>query len=341
MTQATAKVGVRYPETIQIDVTTGCNLSCVCCQRTTFLKQDKNRHMSLETFRRIEPLFRFLQQIRLFGIGEPLTNPDFAEMLRITKRYPAYTLFHTNGMLMSEGTIAEDVVSCGVDLVVFSIDAVDQQTISQIRVGADLEQVRRGVSTLRAARERAGASKPELEICFDCMSLNLHHIPEIIDFAADLGVEKVQYQYVIPYNATARDRSVATQDEQHLRSLFEEAKRRAARRNVRIIRIPRHHAFSGVRQFCNFPFRDLYVRSDGIVTACNYFNYKHTTYFYVENGKLMEGRKEAEPLIMGDLSLEPIVELYNNERYRKLRDAWDHGDLPEPCSYCYFPYEMH
>jgi len=334
-------VGLRLPETVQIDVTTACNLSCVCCQRTTFQKKDRNNHMSLETFKKIEPIFPHLQQMRLFGIGEPLTNPAFPEMLKIAGRYSAFTLFHTNGMLMGRGSIAEEVVASGVDLVVFSIDGVDQETLGKIRVGAVLERVKAGIRQLRRIRDEAGTGKPEMEICFDCMSLNLHQIPDIVDLAAELGVEKVQYQYVIPYNAVAHGRTVATEDEERLRRLFEKAKRRARLEGVEIIRIPRYNSFSGKRQFCSFPFRDLYVRPDGVVTACNYFNYKHTTYFHVEEGRLVEGLKEAEPLVMGDLNQEPIVELYNNERYAKLRRAWEKGDLPEPCSYCYFPYEMH
>jgi MoaA/NifB/PqqE/SkfB family radical SAM enzyme len=279
--------------------------------------------------------------MRLFGIGEPLTNPDFLEMARIAKSYPAQTLFHTNGMLMGEGRIAEQIVESMVDLVIFSIDGVDQKTIDQIRVGANLEQVKEGVQKLRRIRDQVGSTKPELEICFNCMTNNLQQIPEIIDFAAALGVEKVQYQYVIPYNAVAHKRTVTAHEQNTLRSLFEDAKRRAACKHVTIIRIPRHHTFSGTRQPCSFPFRDLYVRSDGIVTACNYFNYKHTTFFHVQHGELVEGQKEAQPLIMGNLAEEPVVELYNNRAYQRLRESWESGELREPCSYCYFPYEMH
>src|SRR5713226_3901756 len=93
-------ISAYMPVNMEIEITNKCNLKCITCPRTW---QDfQAADLSLDTFKKLEPMFPYLKNVSLFGIGESLMNRQFPEMLRIISRYPVNTYFVTNGTYLNE-----------------------------------------------------------------------------------------------------------------------------------------------------------------------------------------------------------------------------------------------
>ena len=68
---------------LQIEITTGCNLRCVGCQRTIGMKDRswRNTHMPIDRFRAIIRNAPPSQALILQGIGEPTLHPSLGAMI--------------------------------------------------------------------------------------------------------------------------------------------------------------------------------------------------------------------------------------------------------------------
>ena len=102
------------PVLVYAESTTRCNLHCFMC-RLSFPETTRQtrEHMKLETFARLEPLLEPGSRLSLFGLGEPLLNPDFVEMLRIAKGRGSFVGLNSNAMLLTERIARDDgTVNC-------------------------------------------------------------------------------------------------------------------------------------------------------------------------------------------------------------------------------------
>ena len=72
---------------IQVEVTSHCNALCIYCPRTVFKESWEDRHLSLETFKRLKPVLSRTDLVHLQGWGEPLLNPSFFDMAALARAH--------------------------------------------------------------------------------------------------------------------------------------------------------------------------------------------------------------------------------------------------------------
>ncbi len=119
------------PPLAVIEVTTHCNLDCAYCARATMTRAKK--HMSPEIFARIlEKIRGQCRTAYLHQSGEPLLNPHLAGMVRGCREAGLYTLVNSNAMLLDEAR-SRELIASGLDVIEFSIDAIDAPTYAEIR----------------------------------------------------------------------------------------------------------------------------------------------------------------------------------------------------------------
>jgi MoaA/NifB/PqqE/SkfB family radical SAM enzyme len=98
------------PRTLQMEISSNCNINCLGCVRTDKFSYDikgnpdipKNKFLSLDTFRDIinSPASVELREVQFCGsIDDPLMHPDFLSMVEILKERNIRTLIHTNASL--------------------------------------------------------------------------------------------------------------------------------------------------------------------------------------------------------------------------------------------------
>ncbi len=183
------------PKVLQVEVTNRCNFSCAYCIRNYW--RAKPRDMRLSLFRRAIEGVDSVERIDLYGFGEPLLNPELAEMIRETSRRfdDAEIFLSTNGSMANEETV-EELFRLGLSSISFSIDTLDLSKLEKIRRGAIGRRIRENLlSALRIKRRFDASVGIEVVVTKE----NYSELPELISQAAEEGVDFITVTHVIPY----------------------------------------------------------------------------------------------------------------------------------------------
>lgn len=155
-----------FPTYVMFDVTNVCNARCIHCPQS--IREDDgslpeflraSEHQSLEVFKRVvdECSGHKMSFVRITADGEPLVHPHLFEMLEYARDQGVGPVgLTTNGSLLTERR-AERLLSSGVALVDFSLDAVHPETFREIRVGLSFEKTHRNIERFIAMRNERGA----------------------------------------------------------------------------------------------------------------------------------------------------------------------------------------
>ena len=138
------KVIAEAPLYLLIEPTSVCNLSCPMCFQsdTTFIQKPYMGMMDFELFKQAvdEAAIIGVKAITLASRGEPTLHPKFCEMLEYLKDKFLDIKVNTNGTKISD-KIARTIIECGVNEVVFSIDAAEKEIFEELRLGAKFGEV--------------------------------------------------------------------------------------------------------------------------------------------------------------------------------------------------------
>ncbi len=99
------------PETIDVKITGWCDFGCPYCYMDS-KKSDKNQ-MSAEHLEKIIKAFDPVPYQIAFGGGEPCSHPDFAEILKVTRKLGVVPNFTTAGHIWKDDVINAANEYCG------------------------------------------------------------------------------------------------------------------------------------------------------------------------------------------------------------------------------------
>ncbi len=154
---------------LQVEVSTRCQLRCSMCPRNIFADDWIDADMDLNTFRRI-PLDRF-DYVHLQGWGEPLLNPNIAEMVDIVRDAGCKVGLTTNGLLLKDFDLK-------LDRVVVSLASPNDEKNRRLR-GGDLGRILEGI-------KKYGAS-----VAVIMMKSNVEDLPAMVEFCKEHGVSEL------------------------------------------------------------------------------------------------------------------------------------------------------
>ncbi len=178
-----------FPTLLQVEPTNHCNLRCTGCPVTSGMDRPKGM-MDLNLYKSmIDELKEYLLLIMLWDWGEPFLHPDAYEMIRYTIRSGIKVLASTNGNVFCEGDHARNVVESGLDVLVFSVDGITQETYSKYRNMGELQKVLEGIKRVVAEKERQSSRTPLINFRFIAMKHNEDEMPLLRGFAESLNVD--------------------------------------------------------------------------------------------------------------------------------------------------------
>jgi MoaA/NifB/PqqE/SkfB family radical SAM enzyme len=255
-----------YPRRLVLELTNACNLKCIMCGREhtdftpTFFRK--------EWLERLVSAMTKSEEVVLHGWGEPTVHPGFSEIMKWLDRYPVRKYFCTNGMLLDE--IEQDIFGNHLDILAVSLDGATAETNDGIRVGVDFGQITRSLEGIVARREREKLGYPYINLVFTAMKRNLEELPQLVRLAADLGLEEVKAVYLTSFSDEL-DNEVLWDEKDRVKQVFNEAMQEAERTGVRI-KLPHLQgvdpADRAAHRDCYFPYRDLFIGSDGRIRPC-------------------------------------------------------------------------
>lgn len=305
----------QLPERIDIEPTTKCNFRCVTCQRSYW--NYKAKDMSLIQFEKILTNFPNLRKIKLQGIGEPLLNQYFFEMVSMAKAknievttFTNASLFHLNGNL-------EKLQYSGIDLLRISIDGGSKNIFEKTRQGSDFDQV---VSNIRSLTSKRTSFLPTIEFWTVVTIENIYEIEKIITLAQSLNIKTVNVQFILNTFSYKKEignclqvLSVQKQPE-ILKEAVQKAYQKANQLGINLV--PQTSKSFSEDNPCHWPFDTAFINVEGYVVPCCTI---------------------ADPRIinMGNLFSEPFSQIWKSQRYQEFRTKILSCDLIAACKNCY------
>ena len=185
-----------------------------------------DRHLPLETFKKLVPAFSETRHVHLQGWGEPFLHPDFFEMVAIAKGAGCRVGTTTNGMLLNRETI-ERVVESRLDIIAFSLAGTGEEN-DRIRKGTRLAKVLEAMHALTEEKQRRGVETPAIHVAYMLFQSgigNLRNLPRLLE---GCGVSDVVISFLdfIPCEELQSEVIAPATEAEHeeLRSCLEEVK---------------------------------------------------------------------------------------------------------------------
>jgi radical SAM protein with 4Fe4S-binding SPASM domain len=238
----------------------------------------------------------------------------------------------------------------GVGRVEFSVDGATRDVYERIRAGSSYDRVTGNIRHLAQYKKIRGAPIPILRLNVVLMRSNIHQLPDLVDLAADLGVEELLCQHMIVFADLLRDESLVL-EKQRSNDYVRAAAQRATERQIRFYHPPLFDLPHQVLPAA-VPAAALAARSeaDVIYAAAGDYNFQRKA--NDETGPKAARctdpwRKVAfdwQGLVfpccawkgqpIGDISKTSFAEIWNSPEYRQLRRGLTRGPVPGPCLQC-------
>ena len=179
------------PSTLSIEPTTSCNLRCPECLSGLRAFQRPTGMLNVNhALQWIDDMAPWLMYVNLYLQGEPLLHPQLEEVVRRCHHHGLYSSTSTNAHHLTKER-CQALVDSGLSRLILSIDGLTQETYASYRVGGSLEKVLTGTRTLLEAKQARGHG-PHVVWQFLVVGPNEHEVPQLLETAANLGVDEVQ-----------------------------------------------------------------------------------------------------------------------------------------------------
>lgn len=147
-----------YPPYLQIEPASVCNYRCVFCYQTdkefTAKSSGHMGTMSFDLFKEIiDQSEKNVEFFSLASRGEPLICRDIGEMLAYCQGKFLGMKMNTNASLLTEKR-CHDILSGGINTLVFSADAAQEPLYSKLRVGGKLDKVLKNIEMFKTIKEK-------------------------------------------------------------------------------------------------------------------------------------------------------------------------------------------
>ena len=168
------------PRVLNIEVTNKCNLQCTICPR-----KDGNTEfgfMDINFLKKIIDENRSVlngQAVWLHFSGEPLLHPDLSKIIKLLKENNIRTMLSTNAVLLDEKK-SLDLLSAGLDYIVFSFDGYSKKAYEDVRMGANFDKVKKNILNFLKIKEKNGF-KTTTQIQFIELKTNIKEVDNFIN----------------------------------------------------------------------------------------------------------------------------------------------------------------
>jgi MoaA/NifB/PqqE/SkfB family radical SAM enzyme len=319
------------PRSIYIEPTSRCNELCQQCPRTLLSRED-DRDLSFERFREIVEQFPDLERVVLHGLGEPLLNKELPLMIRYLKERGVTVLFNSNGILLTEKR-GQALIDAGLDEYRLSMDGATRETYARVRGVDAFEKIWRNVGKFIALQKAQNASKPAVSLWFTAMRENLHELPTLIELAHQHGVPEIHLQRLVYFEQglAASQQALFHRSTSEELALIRQAEQICKAYGISFTAAGTASPLQSVtRDFgarpwsgCQRPYQLTYITSSGNVLSCCFAPFGHRS-----------AREYAEERVLGNVFQESIEQIWNGERYRAFRRAFESATPARHCSQC-------
>ncbi len=256
--------GQGNPVWLLLELTYKCPLKCAFCSNPTDLDAHQNELTTAEWKTVIHDARKMGAMQIGFSGGEPTLRKDLEELVTEANGLGYYTNLITSGIGLTRKRL-ENLKKAGLRHIQLGFQSSDPQTAHWL-AGVDCYDRK-----INMAREIKALGFP-MVLNVPISSLNIHQVPEIIDLAADIGVEYLELANVQYYNwaLVNRDQLMPTREAlETAEAQVAEARRKLGDRMTIFFVIPDY--YEGRPKACMNGWGSIHVTiaPDGVVLPCS------------------------------------------------------------------------
>jgi len=316
---------------IQVEVTSHCNALCIYCPRTVFKESWEDRHLSLETFKRLKPVLSRTDLVHLQGWGEPFLNPEFFEIAGFAKQAGCKVGTTTNAMLLNEERIRK-VIETGIDILAFSLAGTGESN-DIIRKGTSLKKVLKAIETLSREKERQRKTTPEIHMAYMLFRSGMGELNALPSLLEGLGVSQMVISTLdfVPTEELRKEAVIPVTQEEYreVRSVLDRVVEAGRKKGLNV----HYHVVSPEKRkdVCTENIQKaLCISSDGAVTPCVYTNLRVSGTYYDLQGK----KVGYERMVFGNIRERDVKDIWKEKSYEAFRRSFCKGELAPTCQKC-------
>ena len=318
------------PETLYVETTNRCNLSCRGCiqHRGSW---ETPRDMTLAEFGAILDGAPGVRRFVLHGIGEPLLNPALPAMIRRVKARGAEATFNTNGTLLDRGA-REALAAAGLDELRVSLDAASPEGYAAVR-GEGFDEVVGNIVAFTAELRAAGRAAPRISLWLLGTSENIAELPALVRLAASTGVPEVYLQRLVYFTdaegyGLAQERHALAGGDARVAAIVAESLEEAGRLGVELHASGLQGPLESLRREganeepwrrCSRPWTVSYITAHGTVLPCCISPFSTADY---------------EAIVLGNAFASSLSGVWHGPRYADFRRRHASGPPPVSCRGC-------
>ncbi len=306
-------------ETVQVEVTTACNLGCTFCPHMSLYRDRTERHVGFDEFREVFDRSFPQWHVTIFsGFSETLLNHDVFKMIEYEKARGNSAILATNGLLL-DSERAQQIADLDVDGVTVTLDTMVPSRYAELRGVDALPVVLRNLGSLQEAIRSKGAST-EVIINYVLMRSTAGCIRDVLDL---MGREGIGSLFLIKLMQGSQSpgpfhKSEGMSWDEHEAMDYEAIRAHADRLGITVHRSSRASLHD---PGCSLPSSAIYLTSSWDAFVCP---------FHVNN---VEYR-------LGNLKESTIEEVRSSEQFKRLGAVFEAGShLPE-CRDCACLFEL-
>ena len=301
------------PITMDIEPTTGCNFRCTMCQVSSPNFITKN--LDFEMFKKIIEDNKQLLKIKLQGMGEPLVNKKFFDMVYFASKHGIVSEITTNGSLLTKENIFK-LLNSNLSRITISIDGASKETFEKIRVKSNYNTVIENCKNL-VENFKKKLIRPEISAWCVVQNDNISEFDKIYELCKKIGFDKLTYQFYLSgwgkdeWNQINKQKRIEIKK---IKKKIDEIKLKGAREGMDI-NIFDENLLSFSNQ-CVWPWESTYISKTGDVVPCCIIG-------------------DEKVVSFGNIKEKSFKQIWNSQGYQNFRENIRNNQIPDYCKNCY------
>lgn len=267
------KIFLRYrPLWLSIYVSDICNLKCKMCphhsnDENEFVYQKHlitDKMVSCETLEKIYKKFPEAYLVMFAGVGEPLTNMKFKELVELTSKYKKKFNIVTNGTLLNYELCKNLLSNKYLNQISISLNASNPKEYSEICNVQENKffDVVKNIRTLVTLKKQL-KSQAEIVVSGVCYNEFLDSSKQFLTFCDELGVDRIDLHRYIDFDIKNKLTDIDDFSE-GLNELYS-YKKKYIKTNVNL---PHKISANSYKKRCEWFFKNLSFDSNGNIGSC-------------------------------------------------------------------------
>jgi radical SAM protein with 4Fe4S-binding SPASM domain len=158
--------------------------------------------LDIENYKRLlDDVGDYILQVQLWNQGEPFINKSFLEFVRYAKKKGIMVQTSTNGHFIRNDQEAVNIISSGLDQLIFSMDGSNKESYEKYRVGGNFNLVLDALARMARVKSQLNSKTPLVELQFIVFKHNQEEIEKIIEICKKFKLNRLSFKTAQVYSS--------------------------------------------------------------------------------------------------------------------------------------------